>query len=178
MECITALAAKGVAVLKEKPVAMEEYDWMLNFLVPIGIAFQKRFEPHFLHFRSLFPLVGRVAAVEASLALNITNLEETWRALWGWGYGGPRMPHARHPRVVIWAADFGYGAPSLICHVRLSRVAHRSSQYISVSGTDGTLTLDGHEITQYDTQGRETLNVKHQPTNKQVIHSMAQEFGD
>jgi hypothetical protein len=65
-----------------------------------------------------------------------------------------------------------------IGHVRLSRVAHRSSQYISVSGTDGTLTLNGHEITQYDTQGRETLNVKHQPTNKQVIHSMAQEFGD
>lgn len=86
-ECITALAAKRVAVLKEKPVAesIDEYNWMTNLPVRIGVTFQKRFEPHFLHFRSLLPLVGRVAAVEASLALNITSLEETWRASSGVG---------------------------------------------------------------------------------------------
>lgn len=65
-----------------------------------------------------------------------------------------------------------------IGHVRLSRVAHQAAQFISVTGTDGTLTLDGHEITHHDTQGRKALNVKCQPTDKQVIHSMAQEFGD
>jgi predicted dehydrogenase len=74
-------------VLKEKPIAesMDEYEWMTGLPVKVGITFQKRFEPHFLHFRSLLPLVGDVAAVDASLALNITNLEETWRASAGVG---------------------------------------------------------------------------------------------
>ncbi|KAJ0413599.1 NADP-dependent oxidoreductase domain-containing protein [Aspergillus carlsbadensis] len=205
MECIIALAAKGVAVLKEKPVAesMDEYDWMANLPVRIGITFQKRFEPHFLHFRSLLPLVGRVAAVEASLALNITNLEETWRASSGvgvtedlgchmldilvWLLGLPTSVMAHQVSSVRPSQRYGGDDVSdilmdwgrnCIGHVRLSRVAHRAAQSISVTGTDGTLSLDGHEITHYDTQGRETLNVKHQPVDKQVIHSMVQEFGD
>ncbi|KAL2857632.1 NADP-dependent oxidoreductase domain-containing protein [Aspergillus pseudodeflectus] len=163
MECITALVAKGVAVLKEKPVAgcMEE----------------------------LLPLVGRVAAVEASLALNITNLEETWRASSGvgvmedlgchmldilvWLFGLPTLVMAHQVSSVRpWQRYSGDNVCDILIdwgtncigHVRLSRVTHQSSQYISVSGTDGTLTLGGHDITQYDTQG--------------LIYSMAQEFGD
>lgn len=81
-ECITTLAAKAIPILKEKPVAesMIEYDWMRNLPVGIGVTFQKRFEPHFLHFKSLLARVGEATAVEANLGLNITNLEETWRA--------------------------------------------------------------------------------------------------
>lgn len=87
LECITTLAAKGVPVLKEKPVAesVEEYNWMRVLPVNIGVTFQKRFESHFLRFRSLIPLVGDVRGVEATLTLNITNLEETWRASSGVG---------------------------------------------------------------------------------------------
>ncbi|KAJ6039024.1 uncharacterized protein N7446_012035 [Penicillium canescens] len=205
MECITALAAKGVAVLKEKPVAesMDEYNWMANLPVRIGITFQKRFEPHFLHFRSLLPLVGRVAAVEASLALNITNLEETWRASSGvgvtedlgchmldilvWLFGLPTSVMAHQVSSVRPSQRYGGDDVSSILmdwgsncigHVRLSRVAHRAAQFISITGTDGTLRLDGHKITHNDTQGRKTLNVKHHTADKQVIRSMVQEFGD
>lgn len=59
---------------------MIEYDWMRNLPVKVGVTFQKRFKPYFLQFKSLLALVGDAAAVEANLGLNITNLEETWRA--------------------------------------------------------------------------------------------------
>lgn len=82
VECVTTLAASSIPILKEKPVAesMIEYDWMRSLSVKVGVTFQKRFEPHFLHFKSLLALVGDAAAVEANLGLNIGNLEETWRA--------------------------------------------------------------------------------------------------
>lgn len=87
IQCITTLAERGVAALKEKPVAesIEDYHHMMLLPVKIGVTFQKRFEPRFLRFRGLLPLVGEVAAIEASLALNITNLAETWRATSGVG---------------------------------------------------------------------------------------------
>ncbi|KAL4735865.1 NADP-dependent oxidoreductase domain-containing protein [Aspergillus similis] len=206
LECITALAAKGVHVLKEKPIAesVDEYEWMTSLPVKVGITFQKRFEPHFLHFRSLLPLVGDVAAVDASLALNITNLEETWRARAGvgvtedlgchmldilvWLLGLPASVMAQQVSSVRPSQRYGgndvsdimmnWGPQNCIGHVRLSRVAHRPVSSIVVTGTNGTLILNGHEITHYDTQGRETLSTKHQPDEKQVIQSMVQEFGD
>ncbi|KAL4747280.1 hypothetical protein BDW72DRAFT_183123 [Aspergillus terricola var. indicus] len=206
LECISALAAKGVHVLKEKPVAesVDEYEWMTSLPVKVGITFQKRFEPHFLHFRSLLPLVGDVAAVDASLALNITNLEETWRASAGvgvtedlgchmldllvWLLGLPTSVMAQRVSSVRPSQRYGgddvsdimmnWGPRNCIGHVRLSRVAHRPVLSIVVTGTNGTLTLNGHEITHYDTRGLETLSTKHQPDEKQVIQSMTQEFGD
>ncbi|KAL4779402.1 NADP-dependent oxidoreductase domain-containing protein [Aspergillus varians] len=205
-QCITTLAAKGIAVLKEKPVAesIAEYEWMTSLPVRIGITFQKRFERHFLHFKSLLPLVGDVAAVEASLALNITNLEETWRAASGvgvtedlgchmldmlmWLFGPPTSVMAHQVSSVRPGQRYGgddvsdiimdWGAKKCIGHVRLSRVAHRSVQSITVTGTNGTLHLDGYAITHHDSKGFETLNVMHQPREKQVIQTMAQEFGD
>ncbi|KAF4205395.1 hypothetical protein CNMCM8927_006265 [Aspergillus lentulus] len=205
-QCITTLAAKGIAVLKEKPVAesIAEYEWMTGLPVRIGIAFQKRFEPHFLHFRSLLPLVGEVAAVEASLTLGITNLEETWRAASGvgvtedlgchmldmlvWLFGPPTSVMAHQVSSVRRGQRYGgddvsdilmdWGAKKCIGHVRLSRVAHRPIQSIVVTGTNGTLHLDGYQITHHDINGLETLKVNHQPRQKQVIQTMAQEFGD
>ncbi|GIK05561.1 hypothetical protein Aspvir_009674 [Aspergillus viridinutans] len=206
VECITALAAKAVSILKEKPVAesMVEYNWMRNLPVRIGVTFQKRFEPHFLHFKSLLALVGDAAAVEANLALNITNLEETWRADSGvgvtedlgchmldllvWLFGPPTSVMAHQVSSVRPLQRYGgddisdimmeWGPKNCIGHIRLSRVAHRNAQSITVTGTNGTLSLDGHDITHHDTRGRETLNIKHQPNENQVIQSMAQEFGD
>lgn len=71
-----------------------------------------------------------------------------------------------------------WGPENCIGHVRLSRVAHKYCQSITVTGTDGTLSLDRHVITHHDTRGRETLYIKHKPIERQVIQSMAQEFGD
>ncbi|OJI97960.1 hypothetical protein ASPVEDRAFT_68643 [Aspergillus versicolor CBS 583.65] len=206
IQCITALAAKGIAVLKEKPVAesITEYEWMARLPVRIGITFQKRFERHFLHFRSLLPIVGDVVAVEASLALNITNLEETWRATAGvgvtedlgchmldmlvWLFGPPTSVMAHQVSSVRPGQRYGgddisdilmdWRTKGCIGNVRLSRVAHKSAQSITVTGTNGTLRLDGYEITHHDGKGCETIRVKHEPSEKHVIQTMAHEFGD
>ncbi|CBF74677.1 hypothetical protein AN4114.2 [Aspergillus nidulans FGSC A4] len=206
LECISALAAKGVHVLKEKPIAesVDEYEWMTGLPVKVGITFQKRFEPHFLQFRSLLPLVGDVAAVDASLALNITNLEETWRASAGvgvtedlgchmldllvWLLGLPASVMAQQVSSVRPSQRYGgddvcdimmnWGTRNCIGHVRLSRVAHKPVSSIVVTGTNGTLIINGQAVTHYDTQGCETISSTHQPDEKQVIHSMVQEFGD
>ncbi|KAJ5210108.1 hypothetical protein N7491_009920 [Penicillium cf. griseofulvum] len=87
LDCVVALSEKGVPILKEKPVAesCDEYSQMRNFSVPIGITFQKRFEPQFLHLKSLLPLIGDATAIQASLTLNITHLDENWRADTGVG---------------------------------------------------------------------------------------------
>ncbi|KAL4878459.1 NADP-dependent oxidoreductase domain-containing protein [Aspergillus karnatakaensis] len=168
-ECILTLAAKGVSVLKEKPVAgsVNEYDQLANLPIKIGVTFQKRFEPHFIHFRSLLPLVGDVAAVDATLALNITNLEETWRATAGVGvtdYGGDDISDI----ILDWKPR------NCIGDVRLSRVAHQFAQRVTVTGTNGTPTIDQHEITHYDPEGCQTLNVNHQTEEKQFPTSLAE----
>lgn len=71
-----------------------------------------------------------------------------------------------------------WGPRNCIGHVRLSRVAHKPVSSIVVTGTNGTLILNGQEVTHYDTQGCKTISTKHQPGEKQVIQSMVQEFGD
>ncbi|KAL4869458.1 hypothetical protein BDV12DRAFT_167789 [Aspergillus spectabilis] len=206
MNCIFALAAKGVSVLKEKPVAesVEEYKLMNELPIKVGVTFQKRFEPQFLHLKSLLPLVGDIAAIEATLALNITNLEETWRATSGvgvtedlgchmidllvWLFGPPTSLMAQTASSVRPFQNYGgddisdimleWRPNRFIGHVRLSRVSHRSAQTITVTGTNGTLILDGHEITHYDPQGHQTLKVKHQAMEKLVLQSMIHQFGD
>ncbi|KAL2865281.1 NADP-dependent oxidoreductase domain-containing protein [Aspergillus lucknowensis] len=205
MECITALAAAGVHILKEKPVAgsAEEYSRMSRLPVKMGITFQKRFEPQFVDLRRLVPLVGDVAAVDADLALNITNLEETWRARAGvgvtedlgchmldllvWLLGLPTSVMAQQVSSVRPSQKYGgddvadilmnWEARNCIGHVRLSRVAHEAASSITLTGTNGTLILNGHEVTHYDAQGSAKLTVKHRPDEKQVIQSMVGEFG-
>lgn len=54
-----------------------------------------------------------------------------------------------------------WGPKNCIGHVCLSRVAHKNSQSITVTGTNGTLSLDGHDIMYHDILGRETLYIKH-----------------
>lgn len=87
MDCVMTLSDKGVPILKEKPVAncIDEFGDMSALPVKIGVTFQKRFEPQFIHLKNLLPLVGDVATVQASLTLNIERLDATWRASSGVG---------------------------------------------------------------------------------------------
>jgi hypothetical protein len=64
---------------------MDEFIQMSALPVKIGVTFQKRFEPQFIHLMKLLPLVGDVATVQASLTLNIEKLDATWRASSGVG---------------------------------------------------------------------------------------------
>jgi predicted dehydrogenase len=87
MDCVVTLSNNKVPILKEKPVAesMEEFIQMSSLPVKIGVTFQKRYEPQFIHLMKLLPLVGDVAAVQAKLTLNIEKLDATWRASSGVG---------------------------------------------------------------------------------------------
>lgn len=82
LPCCAALAAAGVAVLKEKPVAESraEYETLRALPVKIGVTFQKRFEPRYLAVADLLHHVGQVASVTGTLAASIAELDATWRA--------------------------------------------------------------------------------------------------
>lgn len=81
-ECIKSVAARGVPVLKEKPVAdsYEELTQLVELPVKIGVTLQKRFEPRYTQLQKLLPHVGKAASFNAKLGLSIEDLERTWRA--------------------------------------------------------------------------------------------------
>jgi predicted dehydrogenase len=87
MDCVTTLSRASIPVLKEKPAASSPsaFRQMANLPIKIGVAFQKRFEPRFVQFKKLLPLVGDIASFRAVLAMNIENLDSTWRASDGVG---------------------------------------------------------------------------------------------
>ncbi|KAL4906349.1 hypothetical protein BDW74DRAFT_167427 [Aspergillus multicolor] len=206
MELILTAAKSGIHVLKEKPIAetVEDYQRMLSLPIRIGVMFQKRFEDRSLHFRSLLPLVGKVAAISANLALNITNLEETWRATSGvgvtedlgchmidllvWLFGTPTSVMAHKAEAVRPLQTYGgddvchilmdWRPMNCIGHIRLSRVAHRAGQSITVTGTNGTLTLDGDAITLFNPEGNQVIHEQNHSVDKAMISSMVQGFGD
>jgi predicted dehydrogenase len=100
-ECVKVLADAGVPILKEKPAAnnIEEYESLLQLPVPVGVTFQKRFEPRYHQLVSLLPLLGRVVSFRAVLARNIENLSSSWRAS-GVGVavsGSPFVANSRFP---------------------------------------------------------------------------------
>ena len=80
--CASILAEAGVPILKEKPIAdsADEFLRLSSLPVKIGVTFQKRFEPCFVQFKKLLPLIGNVASFRATLTKSIQDLESTWRA--------------------------------------------------------------------------------------------------
>src|SRR5436190_8183797 len=63
-------------------------------------------------------------------------------------------------------------------HVHLSRVAHKWEESIIVTGTSGTLCLDGNKVIHLDVDGRQTLEMVDMWTEKSVVRSMFRKFGD
>lgn len=66
----------------------------------------------------------------------------------------------------------------LIGYVHLSRVAHEKEESITVSGTAGTLLLQGKEITLHDPSGNRLFHMVDGSEKKFVVRSMAHQFGD
>lgn len=70
-----------------------------------------------------------------------------------------------------------WSRPNLIGHVHLSRVAHEPVESITVTGTKGTILLDGRRVVHLDVNGLEVLQSVDTSTEKSVIRSMVREFG-
>ncbi|KAL8727194.1 MAG: hypothetical protein Q9166_006231 [cf. Caloplaca sp. 2 TL-2023] len=206
LRCVELLSNAGVPVLKEKPAAesLSQFGQLLNMPVKIGVTFQKRFEPRFIQFEKLLPLVGDIASFRAVLTMNIKDLDSTWRANSGVGvtedlgchlldiilslFGPPSSLVAHQVDSVRRFQEYGgddisniimHWKPSkIIGHIHLSRVAHRAEESITVTGTNGTLRLEGNKIILLDTSGSQLLESTDTTSKKSVICTMLRKFGD
>ncbi|POR32483.1 Uncharacterized protein TPAR_07311 [Tolypocladium paradoxum] len=204
-KCIEALASAGVPILKEKPAAnnIEEYDSLLKLPVPIGVTFQKRFEPRYHQLVSLLPMLGRVVSFRAVLARNIENLASSWRAsgvgvaedlgvhmidILIWLFGEPDSLNALKIDAVrqfqkysgddIADISFKWNDKALIGNVHLSRVAHADSESITITGTSGTAILNDRKVTLVDASGTQIVSVEDTSSKQMVVRRMVRGFGD
>ncbi|KAJ5817098.1 hypothetical protein N7447_009331 [Penicillium robsamsonii] len=83
-------------------------------------------------------------------------------------YGGDDVSHV----IMDWRPK------NCIAHVYMSRVAHRATQTITITGAKGTLTVDGPQVIHYDDEGRQLSKTVHQCIEKNIIRKMVLEFGD
>lgn len=67
---------------------------------------------------------------------------------------------------------------AIVGHIHLSRVAHAAEESITVTGTNGTLRLDGSKVTLLDTSGSQQLEMIDTTPKQSVICSMVRQFGD
>ncbi|KDQ13839.1 hypothetical protein BOTBODRAFT_160129 [Botryobasidium botryosum FD-172 SS1] len=204
---ISQLAAAKIPALKEKPTAtsLEEFAQLKAMNIKIGVTYQKRFEPRYLQFQKLLPLIGDVTSFRATLAMNIEDLESTWRAadavgvtedlgshmidLIVWLFGAPSSVTAHQVQNVRRFQSYGgddasniimqWNNPThFIGHIHLSRVAHKAEESITVTGTTGTLLLDGKNVIMLNTDGTEAFSMVDKSTKKAVVQSMIRQFGD
>lgn len=87
LSCVEQLSRAGIPVLKEKPVAesQSQFEHLTRLPIKIGVTFQKRFEPRYIQFKKLLLHVGDIASFRSVLAMNLRDLDATWRATSGVG---------------------------------------------------------------------------------------------
>jgi predicted dehydrogenase len=80
---IEQLAAAGVPCLKEKPVAdsLVEFHRLCRIPTKIGVTFQRRWQPRFVHFRNLLPMIGKPLSVRATLSGAYDPPQNGWRVM-------------------------------------------------------------------------------------------------
>ncbi|KAH7907217.1 DegT/DnrJ/EryC1/StrS aminotransferase family-domain-containing protein [Hygrophoropsis aurantiaca] len=207
LSVISQLAAANIPVLKEKPAASSasEFATLKALNVRVGVAYQKRFEPRYIQFQKLLPLIGDISSFRATLAMNIEDLESTWRAadavgvtedlgshmidLIVWLFGAPSSVSAHQVQNVRRFQSYGgedvsnilmqWSRPKhFIGHIHLSRVAHKAEESIVVTGRSGTLLLDGKNVTLLNSDGTEAFSMVDKSTKQTVVRSMLRSFGD
>ncbi|KAI5459587.1 NADP-dependent oxidoreductase domain-containing protein [Mariannaea sp. PMI_226] len=82
-QVIKQLSAAGVACLKEKPIAesLEEYSNLRCIPTKVAVAFQRRWQPRFIHFRSLLPMIGSPLSIRARLVGKYDPPSDGWRMM-------------------------------------------------------------------------------------------------
>lgn len=81
LSIIQQLESSGVHCLKEKPIASspQEFHRLCKSKAKIGVAFQRRWQPRFKHFRQLLPEVGKPISVRATLIRQHDLPKDGWR---------------------------------------------------------------------------------------------------
>ncbi|KAJ3487001.1 hypothetical protein NLG97_g6503 [Lecanicillium saksenae] len=200
---IEQLAAAGVPCLKEKPVAdtLAEFQALYRIPVKIGVAFQRRWQPRFLHLRNLLPIIGKPLSVRASLAGAYDPPHDGWRMTHSvgtfedlgvhildavvWLFGRPSTVYSlRVDDAPLPARDreshvvMSWGEGGLAGHLHVSEVALKKEEYVIVRGELGSLHLQGSKITHFNRYGRETFQTTFQSGKEDTLSAMCEEFGD
>lgn len=202
-DCIRQLAAAGVPVLKEKPVANSEADFeeLCRSNTTIGVVFQRRWQARYIHLKSFLPLVGRILSVRATLAGQYDPPQNGWRVLDNvgtfhdlgvhmldilvWLFGRPSSvlglrvedgpPQARDRES---HSSIRWDASGIVGHLYVSEVSLGKEESLLVRGTNGSLHLDGESLIHRDVQGRQTFHMAIQSHKSDAIQAMCQDFGD
>ena len=85
VEIIMMLAKANIHIIKEKPFAtnMKEVAQLqesLNNKVYLGLILQRRFNPIYMSFPQMRRRIGKIFSIESKYTLNISRLDEGWRA--------------------------------------------------------------------------------------------------
>jgi len=202
VECIEQLTAAGVPVLKEKPVAnsIADFQRLRRCNAPIGVVFQRRWQPRYVHLKSFLPLVGRILSVRATLAGHYDPPQNGWRVMDNvgtfddlgvhmldvlvWLFGrpssvlglqvedGPAKARDRESHTSI-----RWDSSGVVGHLYVSEVALGKEESVFVRGTAGSLHLDGHSLVHRDVNGQQTFHMAVQSHKKEAIQAMCLDFG-
>ncbi|KAJ6788577.1 hypothetical protein PWT90_05336 [Aphanocladium album] len=200
---IEQLAAAGVPCLKEKPVAdtLAEFQVLYRIPVRIGVAFQRRWQPRFVHLRNLLPMIGKPLSVRATLVGAYDPPADGWRMTHSvgtfedlgvhildavvWLFGRPSTVYSlRVDDAPLPARDreshvaMTWGDGGLIGHLHVSEVALKKEESVIVRGELGSLHLQGSRITHFNSHGRETFQTMFQSGKEDTLSAMCEEFGD
>ncbi|PHH92322.1 hypothetical protein CDD83_7911 [Cordyceps sp. RAO-2017] len=199
LQCMAQLLAANIPILKEKPVAesLADFQELCQYPIKVGVAFQRRWQPRYVHFKNLLPGIGRILSVKATLAGKYDPAENGWRVadnqdlgihmldvmIWLFGRpsyllgqrvdDGPLHVRDRESHVAIrWEPS------KLVGQLYVSEVASEKEETLSVRGVLGSLHLRCDEITHIDARGRQTFHMTVREHKESTIQTMCQEFGD
>jgi predicted dehydrogenase len=136
LDTIKIFATKGVHIIKEKPFAssMKEAIALDKIIkennIFLGINLQRRFIPMFIEFKNQIQNIGKIFLIEGVYGLNISKLDEGWRAEYDLARGGALLDMGYHSvDLLIWYM----GLPDSIT-ARMSR-GNRENQIYDVEDT-------------------------------------------
>ncbi|KAK2596127.1 hypothetical protein QQS21_006474 [Conoideocrella luteorostrata] len=191
---IKQLEAVGVSCLKEKPIAttVDEFHQLCSAQTKIGVTFQRRWQPRYVHFRHLLPEIGKPLSVRATIAGKYDPPQYGWRVrdnvgtfddlgvhmldILVWLFGRPSSVFARclsddQPctRDRESHVFMTWQKSELVGHLYVSEVALEKEEWLVVRGTLGSLHLKSKEITHYDVGGRQTYQMGFQSLKQDDI---------
>ena len=136
LNTIEKFAKEGVHIIKEKPFAssLEEAIVLNNIIkknnVFLGITLQRRYHPMYIEFKKQIHNLGKIFLIEGTYGLNISQLDEGWRAKYELAKGGALLDMGYHfIDLLIWYM----GLPNSIT-ARMSR-GNRENQKYDVEDT-------------------------------------------
>ncbi|KAL8767666.1 MAG: hypothetical protein Q9209_005925 [Squamulea sp. 1 TL-2023] len=144
VEIIPHLLSAQLHVLKEKPAAIDVQELK---------HYQDLAETNSM--KDWLPFIGQVSYIEAKLKICVSDLGEGWRAQSALAGGGAMADVGwRLLDMVIELANVSqdaqvvleFASGNMTAHMTVSRIGHKETEEIIITGEKGTLTFDGNTV--------------------------------